>query len=79
MKKLAEIRICLCSASIVVSICFVIITLIDVYNHIGLELESFLSFILGIVLFVLGMIYPLIYKAELMIKKMDEEEDKKNK
>ncbi|MDE5670785.1 MAG: hypothetical protein K2I14_04910 [Eubacterium sp.] len=79
MKKLSEIRIWLFGASIVVSICYAIITLIDVQNHIDLELESFCCFIFGVVLLVLAFTYPLIHKAELMIAKMEDEEDKKDK
>lgn len=37
------------------------------------------AFILGLVCFILAFVYPLIYKAELKIDEMDEEENKKNK
>lgn len=76
-KELFKTKMYLFCGSLVAGILFVIFDLIDVYKHIGLVLESFLSFILAIVLFVLAIIYPLVYKAELMIEKMEEEHKKK--
>lgn len=37
------------------------------------------AFLIGLVCFIFTFVYPVIYKAEIRIDEMDEEENKKNK
>ncbi|MDE5603999.1 MAG: hypothetical protein K2I73_00265, partial [Eubacterium sp.] len=57
----------------------VVFSVLGIRDHMNFNLEIVFSYSIGVVLFVISMLYPIIYKAELMIKKMEEEEDKKNK
>ena len=77
MEKVYTVRIWLFIATIVCIIASGVYSLISIFKHLDLDFEIVSSFVFGVVCFILGVIYPVIYKAELMIEKMDEE-DKKN-
>lgn len=78
-KKLNQIRMFLLIVSSISYIGATIISILGSRDHINFNLEITFCFVFALVLFILSIIYPVIYKAELMIKKMEEEEDKKNK
>ena len=78
MKELEKTRSLLLIGSIVNYIAAGIFTLISIHNQWVLDFAIVFCFVFGLVSFILGVIYPVIYKAEMMIKKM-EEKDNKNK
>ena len=79
MKKMNKTRTWLMIAAIIAAVESVVFSVLGIRDHMNFNLEIVFSYSIGVVLFILGIIYPVIYKAELMIKKMEEEEDKKNK
>ena len=79
MKGLNKVRTVLLSAAVVYHIASTAFSLLSIFTHVDLDFEIVFCFIFGAVLCILGFIYPIIHKAEMMIKKMDEEEDKKSK
>ncbi|MDE6413238.1 MAG: hypothetical protein K2K42_05025 [Eubacterium sp.] len=79
MKKMNKTRTWLMIAAIIAAVESVVFAVLGIRDHMNFNLEIVFSYSIGVVLFILGIIYPVIYKAELIIKKMEEEEDKKNK
>ena len=79
IKEMFKIRMWFLGVSIIGFIYSVIASVLGARWHINLNLEIVFCFIFGMVFLILTIIYPIIYKAELMIEKMEDEEDKKDK